>query len=320
MKKILGVFLCLIVGFLFALSSGCYSIKEQTKQDIQGTYKLTRYYKTATSKDTEHDYIVEKGMTCFLVVDGSGKGYYVYKDNTTPEYAIPAVFNFEESQDNQGKYTMLSYQTEINSSVERLGVTRKALNKTVPIFTGSLLNGSCTTEYYIYTDYEKVDKATDLTYVKKQLPNVTVYEYGEYSYSGYFEKIWVESLFLSYDDADTYVYYYIRFDPKANKAKTYYMLKSDMTERTKEESYSVSVSSYGYGAETVILTIGGVEYPANLLFSADHSFIKKYNITVEGQEQEVKMTLVSNRDITDKNIQQTINDAVNEYNSVYGNN
>lgn len=313
MKKLISIFLVALIAVSSTALVGCFKIDEATKKEIAGTYKLTRYLKSG-NEDNTVDYIADKKTECYLVIPEEGNGYYVFSDENTEPIALEAQIAFEESTEAPGKYGYVSYFTDQTVSPEKLGYSKGTLNKSYPVFGGSLLDGTLTTDFIVYVDYKKVDGAQDLSYVKKVMPDVAVYKSGEYAYNGYFNKSTLNhSVYISYAQADVCVYYIVKLDSVNKKATEYYMLKSDMVRHANEVDYSLNKDVDEYGTEIYKLGLGDKVCNTARVTDSNKFFSFRYSINVSEGQESVEMFLNRCDDITDGNLEETISVAIEEY-------
>ena len=87
MKRMRFLTLIWVVMMMLLLSVGCYMVSGQKMRNVQGTYELTSYTRTHGKTNAVTNYLTEDGYKAFLVVTGTGEGYYVYTDvDTAPTY------------------------------------------------------------------------------------------------------------------------------------------------------------------------------------------------------------------------------------------
>lgn len=318
-KKYLALLLAAIVMEILIIP-GCSRVQAVPKSKMLGTYKLTRYDKSISDTNETVNLIETEGVESYLVVAENGNGYYVYKDNNTAPYILPADITFIPSDDHADKFEHVEYKTEKDSSSIRLGYDRDVLNKSLPYFKGNLFESTLRVDYVLHTEYKKVDKAQDLSYVNKQLPNAAEYHTGEFTYKGYFNKNYIGDypLMLS-DQADIYVYYFVKLDPLAHKANLYYMLKSDMIQKSEEVDYSVTLSENEFGGKVINLAIGNQVSTVNQQ-NTNKEFSLIYTFTVSEEKYGAKVYFTPNAEINDGNIAERIQEAVDIYQASLQNN
>ncbi len=181
-KRLLALFLLVT---LVLTASGCYVISAQRMWRVKGTYKLTVYTYTPQYERREgytprtYNYIEDEEYRyeVYLVVTGEATGYYVYKDASTAAYykEIPLSYEYEEEG---SKVTYVIYGgvtlADQSTGTDRLGVTRDHLGYSKPAFdfTQPFTEKSMRSED-IRLSFERVDRATDLSYAEKQLGTLT---------------------------------------------------------------------------------------------------------------------------------------------------
>ncbi len=316
MKKLTSLLIASLILALSVTFTGCFYIDADTKKAIAGTYELTRYYKSGNAENTV-DVLKEKNIVCYLVIPEEGNGYYVYKDDDTDAYALESKISFEESKEEKDKYEYVVYTNDVAPSSEKFGYRKGGLNKQYPVFKGSILDGTLTTDYTVYIDYKKVDSAQDLSYVTKKIKDLPVYKLGEYAYNGYFRKSSIDCPAENHEQADEYVYYFIRLDSLAKKATEYYMKRGDKIRRVQTVDYSVAPAKNEYGNDNYNLTIGDKICPTSPASDQSKFFRFNYEITVYDEPVAVKIYLGRDKDLNDGNIEENIVSAIQEYERNY---
>lgn len=177
MKRLMAVLLA--VSLLFALS-GCYVISAQKMRRVKGTYRLTQY--TVTPKHerregvtpTTYNYVEDSEHLYkdYLIVTGEGEGYYVHseKDSTPTVQRVTLSYEYEEGT---SKVSYVSYGAADDQNPltgMKLGVTRGRLNYSRPAFDYTELGTKrpMRTEG-VSVSFERVDRATDLSYAEEAL-------------------------------------------------------------------------------------------------------------------------------------------------------
>ena len=167
-KKILKLLTCIVFcGTLLLgviLGSGCYVVKGVKMSKLVGTYELTHY-------SGKEDYIARDEKKLYIVINSDGKGYYVYEDKNTPLHCAEITCRFTANQEDSSVYDYVGLSFSRNTSeYHKLAVNGKNLNskqtKWKPI---NKIGDPLEIDYYIDVDFNKVDNATDLSYVEKTL-------------------------------------------------------------------------------------------------------------------------------------------------------
>ena len=188
--KLASIALSLLLG-ITAFSS-CMVINSQKMKNVKGTYQLTNYTYTpkherkANYTPNTIDYIADRGYEVYLVITGENKGYYVHKDNETEAYSTVVDLSYEYDTEDSSKVSYVQYRTSVEtvSGAEwnRFGVTKDALNYSLPAFDYTeLFTKRPMRSESISKSWKKVDKATDLSYVKKQLGEIKEYGYEDFA-------------------------------------------------------------------------------------------------------------------------------------------
>lgn len=245
MKILRKICMALAVAMAMAFLAGCYVIQAQPMKKLKGTYQLTNYTRTPSytygdKKPDTINYLEQYGYEDYLVVTGEGKGYYVHKANDTPAYSVEVDLAYEYHEEDSSKVAYVKYKTVLESSYEtdnKFGVTSGGLNCSNPGGLHLGIEGLPVTAGYD-KNWQKVDNATDLSYVKMKFSNLKEYSYQEWAYNIVLEFGEAKNVGTGewlHDTNNPYEYYYIAIDPVAKQATTYYALKADL-EQKKETS------------------------------------------------------------------------------------
>ena len=181
-KKISALLLLVVLSLTVV---GCYAIQAQTMRNLKGTYKLTTYTYTASYERKEGytpktknyvedpEYLYEE----YLVITGAGAGYFAHKDATGNVYVKEVRLDYEYLEEDTNKIEYVSYNDlgSLSSGTDEkhLGVSNNMLNFSRPsfdytqLFTDKLMRSED-----ISVRWDKVDKATDLSYVYSQIPEL----------------------------------------------------------------------------------------------------------------------------------------------------
>ena len=172
MRKLKILASTLLIVMLIVMSAGCYVVKGQKMSRVKGTYELTRYTRTNGKTSEVTDYIEEYGYRVYLVVTGSGEGYYVYQDqqSITPRYQT-VTLSYEYNQDNSKLVEYVIYRM-YNAEEQRFGVTKNALNFSRP----SIKWSENVAQDGIDMDWKRVSAKTDLSYAEAQLGALEKYD------------------------------------------------------------------------------------------------------------------------------------------------
>ncbi len=305
MKKIKVILSVLLIAALLAAMSGCYVIRGQKMDKVKGTYKLTNYTYTPSYERREgytpdrRDYVNGDKYLYedYLIITGSGSGYYVHKEAGAPAYVKEVTLSYEYNQDDSSKVDYVVYKDVLmgsTSDINRLGVNGNILNHSktgmdyTQLFTGKKMR---TDEFSV--SWKKVDNATDLSYVQKQLGTLKEYDYEGYGVRGIYE-LWsstdmetgtlIESKFQ-------YFYYVIDTAKGTTTAKVYYALKETPTQQVEK---TVPFSGDG---EWATMTIDGA------LWYVDPDWGTYYYNESEGLKHQI---ICVSSDISDARLQELI--------------
>ncbi len=255
MKKLTKYLLSvLLVAATLTTTVGCYIISGQKIDKVKGTYKLTTYtyIEKHERKDgytpTTINYIEDAAYQYedYLVITGSGTGYYIHKDAKTPAFAKEVTLSYEYDPEDTSKLQYVIFNDALtvdeNTGSNKLGVTKNGLNYTKTAFNYTqLITKKEMRSESITVRWQKVDKATDLSYVEKQLGSVKKYDYQAFGTRGIYElspAINTETGEIADFDYQ-YFYYVVDTATNATKATAYYALKD--TPRV-QEARSVAIS------------------------------------------------------------------------------
>ena len=198
-KRLLSALL--IVALLAVSLSGCYIVSGQKMRAVKGTYKLTTYTYTPSHErkngytPTTYDYVNgEKYMyEDYLIVTGTSTGYYVHTEAGGDNYVKEVTLRYEYDTEDSSKVNYVIYNDSISvnsddGGTHRLGVNKDSFNysKSAINYTQLITKKEMSTEA-ITVRWEKVSKATDLSYISEQLGELKYYEYAAFAKRGVYE-------------------------------------------------------------------------------------------------------------------------------------
>ena len=277
MKKLFKpLFAALLILAVLLSCASCYMVSGQKMDTVKGTYKLTRYtvipsYErrngyTPSTIDylTDERYLYED----YLVVTGSGSGYYVRRDASGVAYSKEITLSYEYDSENSShvEYVIYNDALSVNSTmgIHKLGVTKNSLNYTKGGFdyTELITNRPMRSED-ISVRWEKVDRATDLSYAKSVLGALKEYSYEAFGARGIYELTApIDTETGDVLDFDyRYFFYVIDTASGVTTATVCYALNDTPTERVTE---TVTFSHGSDGFNTFV--IDGVEWTADSLW------------------------------------------------------
>ncbi len=306
LKRMLAVLLT--VSLLMTLA-GCYMISGQKMKTVKGTYKLTVYSwipkheqgKNPGTVDylTDERYLYEE----YLVVTGDGMGYYVHKDANTPAYAKEVTLSYRYNAEDSAKveYVVFNDALTVNSDTgtNRLGVTKNRLGYSLPAFDYTeLFTKKKLRSEDITVRWEKVDKATDLSYVEEQLGTLKRYDYQSFGARGIYELGTPVELATGNFLASEYQYYFYVIDTADGRlTATAHYARTDTP--TVPETATATISRTAEDWSTLL--IDGVTY------TLEPGFDNYYYNETEG----IRQTLSSRaNDISDEMLQSLIESRV----------
>ncbi len=306
MKLVKRLIAVIFIITLLSASAGCYVISGQKMRRVQGTYKLTHYTYIPQYERKEgytpptRNYVEDEAYRYedYLVVTGSGSGYYVHKSATESAYVKEITLSYEYNSEDSSKVEYVIYNDSVtvnsDSGTNRLGVTRSNLGYSKPAFDYTqLITKRPMRSESISVKWERVSSKTDLSYVEEQLGALKKYEYNAFSVRGVYQRSASWSIETGEVQPDLYQYYYYVIDPAENafKAIAYYALKETPTVQVKEE-----ISLNSIAGDWSSISLGGVTW-------AKEAWSSSYTNDNEGLRTTINFT---SNDISEENIQELI--------------
>ena len=235
----------LTVALLLLSLSGCYIVSGQKMRTVKGTYKLTTYTYTPQHERkngytaTTYDYVNgEKYMyEDYLIVTGESTGYYVHTDASGDNYIKEVTLRYEYDSEDSSKVNYVTYNDSVSVNSDeggrhRLGVSKDSFNYSKAAFdyTELITKRPMRTES-ISVRWEKVSRATDLSYVTELLGDLKYYDYSSFAARGIYELTPTDTA----EGADEYLYYYLLLDTaKDSYSATVYYQRKGSDEQVKE--------------------------------------------------------------------------------------
>ena len=256
MKKVKILLAMLLIVSMLVATTGCYIVSGQKMNKVKGTYKLINYSYTPSHERREgytpktYDYIngEEYLYEDYLIITGSSIGYYVHKQVGQDAYVKEVTISYEYSQDDSSKVEYIIYNDSITvngdeGGLNRLGVNRDTLNYTKASFDYTeLFTKKEMRSEYLSVSWQKVDRATDLSFVEKQLGTLKKYDYKAFSVRGIYG-ISTSTNSNSVEPSEyQYFYYVIDTADGALRATAYYALTSDPSEQKVREATISKIS------------------------------------------------------------------------------
>lgn len=258
---------------------GCYFVSGQPMRTLKGTYKLATYTYTPQHErregytPTTYDYVNgEKYMyEDYLIITGTSTGYYVHKGLDGDAYIKEITLRYEYDEENSAKVNYVIYNDAISvnsdeGGTHRLGVSKNSFNysKSAFDYTELITKRQMRTES-ISVHWEKVDNATDLSYVTKCLGNLKHYDYASFAKRGIYDISAVPSSFEAIYGEIDYLFYVIDTAGGNVTATAYYA--SVNSDEHLSKSVTVSLGSDGWSS----LTIDGLVWTANGMSNNSYS-------------------------------------------------
>ena len=297
----------LVFALLLSLTS-CYFISAQPMSKLKGTYKLTSYTYTPTYERKEgvtpktYDYVNgdEYKYEDYLIITGTSNGYYVHKEASGESYVKEITLRYEYSQDDSSRVEYVIYNDSVSKNSDeggkhRLGVSKGTLNYSnsgidfTQLGTKKKMHSESTS-----VRWEKVDKATDLSFVNGQISNMKYYKYDAFCVRGIYEISSVVD--LSTNDIllqDERCFIVVDTANGVTTADSYFRLSDGEV-----TSASATKASFSANEDFSVLTIDGNEWCADTLLG------KGYYTFTDGN-YDYSLRLLTN-DISDSTVQSYI--------------
>ncbi len=251
MKIVKRLSAVILIVVILLTSVGCYMISGQKMSKVRGTYKLTHYTYTPKYERKEgytprtYNYIEDEEYKYedYLIITGTGMGYYVHKEANAPAYVKEVTLSYEYSTDDSSKVEYVVFNDAIsvneNSGFHRMGILRNVLNytKNALDYTELFTKRPMRTEA-ISVRWEKVSRDTDLRYVENQLGELKKYDYAAFGVRGIYQlnAPWDIETGVVQDSPYQYFYYVIDTADNAPRATAYYAFKETPAEQIVSEA------------------------------------------------------------------------------------
>ena len=276
-KRLLSV---ILIASLMLTLAGCYTISGQKMRNVQGTYKLTTYTYTPKYERKEgytprtFNYLEDEEYQYedYLIITGSGTGYYVHKEAGSDAYVKEVTLSYEYDDENSSKveYVIFNDALTVNKNTEfnKMGVTKNSLNYTKNSFDyNELFTKRPMRSEALTVRWTKVSSDTDLDYAEKQLGELKKYSYSAFGARGIYSlnAPWDIESGVVQDSPYQYFYYVIDTAENALKATAYYALKETPGEKVVREYQIERISD-----DWSILVIDGVEWTLEQPYSTNY--------------------------------------------------
>ncbi len=312
-RKFTSLLLVLILILSTTLLGSCYFVRSGKPKQIQGTYSLTLY-------SGNGNYITERGMELLMVLDGSGKGYYAYKDNDTAPFVAELKYTMDADSEKQGKYSYVNLDFGNGKDPHRMAVNADwkstKFNSQQAVWKGGLFSGDLAIDYYVNVNFERVSKSTDLSYIQKSFNTAKIHPFGTRVLDGSYY-LFSGELPLSADDYSAekipspFICFFVDLDLVKDKATLWYALKSDSV--LHKETYNIAISNN----ENIVMTIDGAEM---IVKPESNSFYIPYPTTIQNEGEEARevtayISLYFDGDATPEEIDQKVEERIATYNA-----
>ncbi len=250
MKRVKRLFAAILIVSLMLTFVGCYTISGQKMKNVQGTYELTHYTYTPKYERKEgytprtFNYLEDEEYQYedYLIITGTGMGYYVHKEVNSPAYVKEVTLSYEYDTDDSSKveYVIFNDAISVNedSGFNKMGITKNSLNYTKSAFDyNELFTKRPMRAEAISVRWTKVSRDTDLKYVENQLGELKEYDYRAFGVRGIYQRnaSWDIETGVVQDSPYQYFYYVIETAENALKATAYYALKESPADQIKQE-------------------------------------------------------------------------------------
>ena len=179
---------------------------------------------------------------------GSSIGYYVHKQVGQDAYVKEVTLSYEYSQEDSSKVEYIIYNDSITVNADegglnRLGVNRDTLNYTKASFDYTeLFTKKEMRSEYLSVSWQKVDRATDMSFVEKQLGTLKKYDYKAFSVRGIYGISTLTNSNGVEPSEYQYFFYVIDTADGALRATAYYSLTSDPNDQKVREATITKIS------------------------------------------------------------------------------
>lgn len=267
LRKLLSTIL--IIALAVSLSA-CYVVQGQKMRNVKGTYKLTTYTYTPQHERRDgytplsYDYVNSADYLYedYLIITGESTGYYVHKDASGDNYVKEITLRYEYDSEDSSKVNYVTYNDSVSvnsdeGGTHRLGVAKDSFNyyKGAFDYTELITKRQMRTED-ISVHWEKVSRATDLSYVTEQLQNLKYYDYASFAQRGIYEMSTVGAA----EGTKEYLYYYVLIESAkgAQSATAYYQLLGSDEQVKIALEYESALALPENSTSTFIKVSGGV--------------------------------------------------------------
>lgn len=247
-KTLIPLLLIITIIITVVAATGC---EAASMDKITGTYELTVKTRQHVDESTATDLMEKYEIKCYLVIDGSQKGYYIYQDKDSALTCTEMKVEYTYDSDDTSKVSSVRIYTDpLSSSSDSYYVNYNKSDKTnhlmyrIPGIHSSL---APSLEYTRVADFTQISSDTTLATVKSKLGVDIKVLPTELRYINGLQTMYTEN------DNSPYIYRYYDIDVLGGTAKLYYALKADGVkhEETKTVAYDLTVTDDSRGTVTI---------------------------------------------------------------------
>ena len=305
MKKVLIPIVIIFAILVACLTVGCNST---TLDKGVGTYMLTTKTEQRIDAEEATDFIDKYGIKCFVVLDGSEKGYYVYGDNDTPTTCKEIKVEYIKSTDDEKKISSVRLYLNPDNATDYDSYFVNYDSKTKKnylVYKKQAIRSDLidSLNYAKTTEFTQLSTTAAISVVNGYLgADLKVIPYALSNLHG-LNAVYAYDTDTSAEYVTPYVYYFYDIDAANRTAKIYYALKSDLVRH--EETATITYDISGQTEDTKgTVTIG------ETVFTLTSSYYASRTETIDGKTISFDLYRTGENDI-----ETAIENAINEYNA-----
>lgn len=305
MKKVLIPIVIIFAIFIACLTVGCNST---TLDKVVGTYMLTTKTEQRIDAEEATDFIDKYGIRCFVVLDGSEKGYYVYGDDSTPITCKEIKVEYVESSNDDGKISSVRFYLNPNNPTDYDSYFvdyNSKTRKNYLVYKKQAIRSEIidSLNYAKTTEFTQLSTEASVNVVNKYVDvDLKVIPYALGNLHG-INAVSVYDVASSSEYPSPYVYYYYDIDAAERTAKLYYALKSDLVPH--EENVTLT---YDLSQQTE--NIKGTVTLGETVFTLNSSYYASRTETIDYRTISFELYRTGDNDIAT-----AIENAINAYNA-----
>lgn len=304
MKKVLIPIVIIFAIFIACLTVGCNST---TLDKVVGTYMLTTKTEQHIDAEEATDLIAKNGIVCYVVLDGSEKGYYVYGDDDTPVNCKEIRVEYTRSSDDDNKINSVQFYFSLTDTSDFdayfVNYDNEAKTNRLVFKKPAVRSDVASWSYTENVEFTRISSEASLSVVNnklgadlKAIPLALANLHGINA---------VSASFVGDSETDyisPYIYYYYDIDAADGVAKLYYALKSDLVKHEEDLTFSYDLSSADENDKGTV-TLG------KTVFALTSSYCASRTETTDDKTISFELYRTGDKDIT-----AAIERAINEYN------